>query len=147
MEINKEYLQGYVSGLVEMAAVHSDNLGFSDMTAVWLGKSNYIEAAAQEIGCSPDMLEGHVIDEPLVDHLCLSFGDDMKGIQAACDLVKKLRTLFDADVEIIEFTQHDELCELYSGYSGGRGPYFIVETMFLVRFEKAALLFVRGSDE
>ena len=147
MEINKGYLQGYVSGLVEMAAASSGNLGFSDMTAVWLGRSNVIEAAAEEIGCDPAMLEGTVVDEPLVDHLCLSFGDDVKGINAAYDLVKKLRTLFDADVEIIEFTEHDALCEMYSGFSGGRGPYYIVETMFLVRFEKAAVLFVRGSDE
>ena len=40
-----------------------------------------------------------------------------------------------------------DVCEALSGFSGGKGPFYIIEEVFLVQFDEVTAVFYVGNDE
>ena len=145
--MTKEYIKGYIQGVVEMASELSSVSGPGSMTAQLFGLRTLDEELFEAFGGEPEFLELEASEVTLMELFTNCLGDTYDVMNASFRLMRKLRNLFGDDRQVLIPAKNQLLCEAYSGYSGGRGPFYIVEDMFMVVFEKAAVLFVFGSDE
>ena len=145
--MKKDFIEGYLSGIVEMASELSGLSGPSSMTAQAFSVRSLGRELIEAFGTEPELIEVEVSETTLLELFTNCLGDTYSALTAAYKLMNKLRSLFGDDQQILIPAQPRMLCEAFSGFSGGRGPFYIVEDMFMVVFEKAAVLFVFGSDE
>lgn len=145
--MNEQYIEGYVKGVVEMASELSGLTGPSSMTAKLFGVADLGAELIEAFGFEPDFEAREVSEVTLMEIFTNCYGDTYDAINSAFRTMRRLRNLFGDDQQILTPAKPRLLCEAFSGFSGGRGPFYIVEEMFMVVFEKAAVLFVFGSDE
>ena len=145
--MDKQYIKGYVKGIAEMASELSGAGGPSSLTAQLFSVRGLKSELAEAFGGTPDLVEMEPSEVTLMELFTNCFGDTYSAMNSAFRLMRRLRDVFGDDQLILVPESNRMLCEAYSGYSGGRGPFYIVEELFMVVFEKAAVLFVFGSDE
>ena len=145
--MNEQYIEGYVKGVVEMASELRGLTGPSSMTAKLFSADDLGAELIEAFGFEPDFASLEVSEVTLMEIFTNCFGDTYDAMNAAFRMMRRLRNLFGDDRQILVPARPRLLCEEFSGFSGGRGPFYIVEDMFMVVFEKAAVLFVFGSDE
>lgn len=141
------YTRGYVAGMVEMASELAGLQGPSTMTAELIDPDRLEDQLTEAIGGTSGLFEMDASESNLLELFTNCLGDTYDVLNACFRLMNKLRGLFGREQQVFAPVDPQALCEAYSGYSGGRGPFYIVENMFLIVFDKAAVLFVFGSDE
>lgn len=131
----------YVSGLLNMASSVSETIGFSYVEADCFDDKNYIK----------DFSENYEIPEEYVE--LINFGGSFQDLLIA---------LFGDEENIIEGLQHwislragaprrvftvKEDNKLLEELSEGLGPFYYMENLFFVEFEKMVICFMIGNDE
>ena len=147
MKRTDPYTRGYVAGMVEMASELSGLKGPSTMTAQLLDVKGLDSQLSETLGKAGALFEMDASEPMLLELFTNCLGDTYDVLNACYRLMNRLRALFGREQRVMAPADPQALCEAYSGFSGGRGPFYIVEDMFLIVFEKAAVLFVFGSDE
>ena len=140
------YTRGLVAGLAEMSSDCCVN-GPSRLTAFCYGLDTFKAELSLEIGPDAQLFEQPSDEIVLMEIFSEVFGEDYDSLRAASKLLSRLRAEFGQDIKVLSPVEPRLFCEAYSGYSGGNGPFYIVESVFAIVFEEAAVLFVFGNDE
>jgi len=127
------YLNGYIQGLADAAAIASDNLTFSGINTFCFDKDSFTEDYARlrrECGAGDSNVE-------------LITGD-LTPEQELSDLLDSEDRSFSSNImwSLSRAAGRPERV-----YSYGWGGFYFVEDMFFIEFEEYVILFVVGNDE
>jgi len=143
------FTRGYVAGLADMMSDCSGISGPTSITAQCYSLDTFEAELTLELGI--EGYEGLMACEPseilLMELFSEAIGETYDALKAASSMLNRLRFDFGHEQSIMVPENPRLFCEAYSNYSGGRGPFYIVEQVFVIVFEDAAVMFVTGSDE
>jgi len=142
------YLNGYIQGLADAAAIASDNLTFSGINTFCFDKDSFTEDYARlrrECGAGDSNVE--LITGDLTPEQELSDLLDSEDRSFSSNIMWSLSRAAGRPERVLRFEDEPEEKEAASGYSYGWGGFYFVEDMFFIEFEEYVILFVVGNDE
>lgn len=159
--MSQDYLNGYINGILEGAIAANGKLGYHMVNAACFDRHSYKADLAQMAGCEADDFEIEESWEQPEDMFralfdARSYGGEIEDggleeLENSTALADKLLYLLSFELGsceyVMRFNDEDEVRENASGYMGGWGPFYYMEAMFFIMFEKAAVLFMIGNDE
>ena len=130
----------YVSGLVNMA---SFNTGPSYVDAICMTKDNYKDAFSKFYKIKKETILLEKSFQSLESLLKVLFNLEKKPI----DTLMHWLTRECGECINIYTSENEELLLSLSGESKGLGPFFFLEEIYFIEFEKMIVCFMIGNDE
>ena len=123
--MKSDYLNGYINGLANAAAVYSDRMRYSSFDIYCFDRDDFLNEYKE--------LQRESI-ESLKDA-----GEEYGGSEPQIPEIEQLGVYL--------FKDEDNERENASGYNSGWGSFYFVEEMFFVKYERSTVLFMIGNDE
>ena len=142
-----EGLGATLKGIVEKASFCAPKMKQRSMTASFVLHREAPEVLAELIGVPETelkLIEGRI---SLRKKLFATLGDNYSGRKVSRILEDEIKWELGRGCTIFEPENAKEVCEALSGYSGGKGPFYIVEEVFLAQFDEVTAVFYVGNDE
>ena len=136
-----------LKGFVEKASFCAPNMKQRSMTASFVFHREAPEVLSELIDVPETelkLIEGRV---SFRKKLFTTLGDNYTGRKVSRLLEDEIRWELGKDCTVFEPENAKEVCEALSGYSGGKGPFYIVEEVFLAQFDEVTAVFYVGNDE
>ena len=138
-----KYSTAYLSGVVEMASSYSKYMGPSYMTAICFDLKNPLEDFKRFYNIKED-IKVNKVETSYHELLITLLGNDKKLI----DTVEHWTRVRIGEVqEIYTIEENSNLLNLLSGSDGGLSPFYIVDDIYFVKFNKMFVVFMIGNDE
>ena len=138
-----KYSTAYLSGVVEMASSYSKYMGPSYMTAICFDLKNPLEDFKRFYDIKED-IKVNKVEASYHELLITLLGNDKDLI----DTVEHLTRVRIGEVqEIYTIEENSNLLNLLSGSDGGLSPFYIVDDIYFVKFNKMFVVFMIGNDE
>ena len=136
------YISGFARGITE-AISDSAFHGPSSMTARLLNKDALKEDLARELGTAEENIELVRPEETLEDHLAMIGWSR----EQAWNLSRRLGFVIGKPTQLLLVEADGDVLDDYSGFGGGKGPFYFTEELFIAIYKDVALLFIVGNDE
>jgi len=138
-----KYSTAYLSGVVEMASSYSKYMGPSYMTAICFDLKNPLEDFKRFYDIKED-IKVNKVETSYHELLITLLGNDKDLI----DTVEHWTRVRIGEVqEICTIEENSNLLNLLSGSDGGLSPFYIVDDIYFVKFNKMFVVFMIGNDE
>ena len=138
-----KYSTAYLSGVVEMASSYSKYMGPSYMTAICFDLKNPLEDFKRFYNIKED-IKVNKVETSYHELLITLLGNDKNLI----DTVEHWTRVRIGEVqEIYTIEENSNLLNLLSGSDGGLSPFYIVDDIYFVKFNKMFVVFMIGNDE
>ena len=138
-----KYSTAYLSGVVEMASSYSKYMGPSYMTAICFDLKNPLEDFKRFYDIKED-IKVNKVETSYHELLITLLGNDKDLI----DTVEHWTRVRIGEVqEIYTIEENSNLLNLLSGSDGGLSPFYIVDDIYFVKFNKMFVVFMIGNDE
>lgn len=134
----------YISGLVNMASSCSKKIGLSYMDAECYDVNKFKETFADIYKIDVNNFKLHIIDNSLEQLFISIFGEDDKLISG---LLHWINFYVGSYKNIYTVDEGCNVFDLLSCSEGGIGPFYFLEDLFFVEFEKVVICFMVGNDE
>lgn len=152
--MNSDYLNGYINGLLEGAIAASGKLGYHMVNAACFDRRTFESEFAELAGAEPEdflIEESWELPEDMFRAIFAGNEEDLEQLNESDNLADKLLYLISFEMGraeyVMRFQDEDEVRENASGYMSGWGPFYYMESMFFIMFEKGVVLFMIGNDE
>lgn len=142
-----EGMEETLKGYVEKASLSAPNMKQRSMTASFVLHKDADELLAELLGvpeAEVRLEEGRISFRRKLYEV---IGNSYTGRKVARQLDSELTSALGKGRVLYEPEDPSKVCEALSGYSGGRGPFYIVEEVFLAQFDTVAAVFYVGNDE
>ena len=142
-----EGLGDTLRGIVEKASFCAPNMKQRSMTASFVLHKEASEVLSELLDVPEDelkLIEGRT---SFRKKLFETLGDTYTGRKVSKLLEEEIKWELGRKCEIYEPENAQEVCEALSGFSGGKGPFYIVEEVFLAQFDEVTAVFYVGNDE
>ena len=134
----------YISGLVNMASSISKNMGCSFMDATCFKNNDFITSFSKFYNIHKEDIKIHESSDSLEDFIKKYFGDDKTLI----DGLSYWMSLKMGEVKkIYEQDDDSKLNDLLSNSGYGKMPFYIVDDIVFIEFEKGTIAFIIGNNE
>ena len=130
----------YVSGLTKMA---SYNMIPSYMDADCMELDNYLESFAKVYKIPIESIKLEEIDANFEELFTELFNADKKALDSFFHWIR----MEAGNCKKIYTAENEEFFKGMSGEYGGNGPFFFLETVYFIEFDKMAICFMIGNDE
>ena len=138
-----KYSTAYLSGVVEMASSYSKHMGPSYMTALCFDLKSPLEDFKRFYDIKED-IKVNKVETSYHELLITLLGNDKNLI----DTVEHWTRVRIGEVqEIYTIEENSNLLNLLSGSDGGLSPFYIVDDIYFVKFNKMFVVFMIGNDE
>ena len=144
-----EYLNGLLDGAIKLTLSSCRNDGGYEMSAAAFDcKKEELTAKLPDVLGYEGLRTELVPSEKSFFEICTErFGGNRKSRKAIRKLENMLVSEFGPEEGAWRLENDSAIKDLCSGYSGGKAPFYIVSQIFVLVFEKSAVLFIIGSDE
>ena len=158
--MKSDYLNGYINGLANAAAVYSDRMRYSSFDIYCFDRDDFLneykelqresieslkDAGEEYGGSEPQIPEIEQAEESARDILSVRLDSEKK--QVTEELAAQLELTLGEELGVYLFKDEDNERENASGYNSGWGSFYFVEEMFFVKYERSTVLFMIGNDE
>ncbi len=136
-----------LKGIVERGAFCAPNMKKRSMTADFVLHKEAPEVLSELLGVPEaelKLIEGRL---NFRKKLFETLGNNYTGRKIARLLEDEIRWELGRRCVVYEPENAQEVCEALSGFSGGKGPFYIVEEVFLAQFDEVTAVFYVGNDE
>ncbi len=134
----------YISGLVNMASSISDYMGCSFMDAICFKNNNYLNNFSKFHNIKKDDIKIHEVSISLEKFIENFFGNNKKLVDGLSYWITlKTGNL----VKIYEQDDDCKLNDLLSNSRYGKTPFYFVEDVIFIEFEKMTIAFITGNNE
>ena len=148
MDIKKfEGLEDTLKTYVEKASLGALKIKQRSMTADFAHNKEAKEVLAELLGISEDAVKLAESRLSFRRKLYEVLGNNYTGRRLSRQLETEMKAELGAGCTVFEPENAQEVCESLSGFSGGKGPFYIVEEVFFVRFDDVTAVFYVGNDE
>lgn len=142
---NLVYTDGFINGIVRLASAVSTDMGPSGMAAVVARSAT--AAACELSGVDAESIKTHEANQSLKELM----SELLDGFSKADGLTDSLMHLIECEIgeasAVLRFDNDWVLRKAMSGYSGGEGPFYFTEDLFVGVFPEVEVLFIVGNDE
>ncbi len=148
--MNKKQFEGIENNLktyIERAAFCAPNMKQRSLTVSFALHQEAPEVLSELLGVPQEELklaEGRL---SFRKKLFCTLGDTYTGRKIGRLLEDEIRWELGKNCTVFEPENAKEVCEALSGYSGGKGPFHIIEEVFLAQFDEVTVVFYVGNDE
>ena len=134
----------YISGLVNMASSVSDWMGVSFMDAICFKKEKFLEEFSYLHNIKKEDIKIHETNISLEEFIKNYFGNDKKLIEGLSYWITRKVGVFK---RIFEQDSNSKLNELLEKSHYGKTPFFFIEDVVFIEFEKTVIAFITGNNE
>lgn len=134
----------YISGLVNMASSVSSWMGVSFMDAICFKKDSFLDDFATFHKIKKEEIKIHEINISLEEFIKNNFGEDKKIIEGLSYWITRKGGEFK---KVFEQDSNSKLNELLEKSDYGKTPFFFVENVVFIEFEKMIIAFITGNNE
>ena len=138
-----KYCSSYITGLTHMASYCSKQIGPSFVIADCFEKSNYIKEFSNVYDISEESIEFANSKFTLEELLKTWFGDD----EIVQGLIYWIKFKAGNPKKVLEISENCNICDILSSSSGGNTPFYTLENIYFVEFEKMVICFMIGDNE
>ena len=142
-----EGLGDTLKGFVERASFCAPNMKQRSMTASFVLHKEAPEVLSELLGVPEEeirLTEGRI---SFRKKLFETLGDNYTGRKVSKLLEDEIKWELGRGCVLFEPENARDVCEALSGFSGGKGPFYIIEEVFLVQFDEVTAVFYVGNDE
>ena len=140
-------MAGTLKGCVEKASLGAPKMKQRSMTASFVPSIEPPEVLSELLGVPKEDVKLSQSRLSFRRKLYETLGNNYTGRKISRLLENELGQELGSGCVLYEPENAQEVCEALSGYSGGKGPFYIVEDVFLARFEEITAVFYVGNDE
>ena len=146
---SEAYINGFLDGAINLTLTSCRNENNYEMAAVFLksGEDGFAERLSEALGCGTFSMDLVPSEKSFFEICTERFGNDRKSRGAISGLENMLLMQLGQLEGLYAFKEGADICDSYSGYSGGKAPFYIVTRLLVAKHESGAVLFVIGSDE
>ena len=138
-----KYSTAYLSGVVETASSYSKYMGPSYMTALCFDLKSPLEDFKRFYNIKED-IKVNKVETSYHDLLITLLGNDKDLI----DTVEHWTRVRIGEVEeIYTVEENSNLLNLLSGSDGGLSPFYMLEDIYFIKFNKMFVIYMIGNDE
>ena len=146
---SETYINGFLDGAITITLASCRNENNYELSALYFNADEEMLPAvlSEALGCEGVSMD-IVPSEKSFYEICEErFGNDRKSRRAISGFEDMLIRQFGRLKGFYAFKEDADICDSYSGYSGGNAPFYIVTRLLVAKYENGTVLFVIGSDE